>query len=72
MATEYWAVRVTDDKKNHYFFTGPLGGFITKNKNEATFAFTEDQAKELGNVMLEFLKYSIAGKLSNSPLKGKK
>jgi hypothetical protein len=72
MATEYWAVRVTDNKKNHYFFTGPLGGFITKNKNEATFAFTEDQANELGNVMLEFLKYSIAGKLTNSPLKSKK
>jgi hypothetical protein len=72
MSTEYWAARVTDINKNHYFYTGPLGGFITKNKNEATFAFTEDQAKELGDVMLKFLHYAIAGKLINSPLKSKK
>lgn len=73
MSTEYyWAAQVIDDKMNHYFYTGPLGGFITKKKNEATFAFTEDQAIELGEVMLNFLRYAISGKLTNSPLKTKK
>jgi hypothetical protein len=67
-----YAARVLDIKKNEYYYTGPLGGFITKKKNEAVFVFTEDQAKELGGVMLEFLKYSLEGKLTNSPLKGKK
>ena len=71
-AEYYWAARVIDDKKNHYFYTGPLGGFITKKKNEATFAFTEDQATELGEVMMKFLHYAISGKLINSPLKTKK
>jgi len=69
---ELWAARVVDQKKNAYFYTGPLGGFITKNKNDATFAFTEDQAKELGGVMLKFLEYALDGKLTNSPVKGKK
>lgn len=72
MATEYYAARVIDSNKIQYFYTGPLGGFITKTKNDATFAFTEDQAKELGGVMLKFLEYALEGKLTNSPLKGKK
>ena len=67
-----YAARVVDDKKNAYFYTGPLGGFITKKKDEATFAFTEDQAKELGAVMLKFLEYAVDGKLTNSPMKDKK
>lgn len=67
-----WAARVVDDKKNQYFYTGPLGGFITKVKNDATFAFTEAQAKELGAVMLKFLEYAVDGKLTNSPMKDKK
>lgn len=67
-----WAARVVDDRKNQYFYTGPLGGFITKTKNDATFAFTEAQAKELGAVMLKFLEYAVDGKLTNSPLKDKK
>jgi hypothetical protein len=67
-----YAARVTDSKKNQYFYTGPLGGFITKNKNDASFAFSEDQAKELGAVMLKFLEYAIEGKLTNSPMKDKK
>lgn len=69
---DLWAARVVDEKKNQYFYTGPLGGFITKTKNDATFAFTEDQAKELGGVMLKFLEYALDGKLTNSPVKGKK
>lgn len=72
MSTVYYAARVIDEKKNQYFYTGPLGGFITKTKNEASFAFTEDQAKELGGVMLKFLEYALDGKLTNSPLKDKK
>lgn len=67
-----WAARVVDDRKNQYFYTGPLGGFITKTKNDATFAFTEAQAKELGAVMLKFLEYAVDGKLTNSPMKDKK
>ena len=68
---DLWAARVVDQKKNTYFYTGPLGGFITKKKDDAVFAFTEDQAKELGGVMLKFLEYALEGKLINSPMKGK-
>ena len=68
---ELWAARVVDQKKNGYFYTGPLGGFITKKKDDAVFAFTEDQAKELGGVMLKFLEYVVDGKLTNSPVKSK-
>ena len=67
-----YAARVVDSKKNEYYYTGPNGGFITRTKADATFAFTEAQAKELGGVMLKFLEYAIDGKLTNSPLKGKK
>jgi hypothetical protein len=69
---ETWAARVIDDKKNQYFYTGPFGGFITKKKDDATFAFDESQAKELGEAMMKFLEYALYGKLVNSPLKSKK
>ena len=48
-----------------------VGGFITKKKDDAVYAFTEDQAKELGSVMLKFLEYALDGKLTNSPVKNK-
>ena len=48
-----------------------LMGFITKKKDDAVYAFTEDQAKELGSVMLKFLEYALDGKLTNSPVKNK-
>jgi len=70
--TELWAARVIDEKKNTYFFSGQYGGFVTKTKDMAAFAFTEDQAKEIGGVMLKFLEYALDGKLTNSPMKRKK
>lgn len=70
--TELWAARIIDDKKNSYFFSGQYGGFVTLKKDMATFAFTEDQASELGGVMLKFLEYAISGKLTNSPIKRKR
>ena len=70
--TELWAARVVDNQKKEYFYSGPNGGFISKKKEDATFAFEKDQAEELGKAMLKFLEYSIAGKLLNSPVSNTK
>lgn len=67
-----YAPRVVSSDKKEYYYTGPNGGFISKNKADATFAYSEAQAKELGAVMLKFLEYAVDGKLTNSPLKDKK
>jgi len=68
---ELWAARVIDQDKKAYFFSGQYAGFVSKNRSDASFAFTEDQAKELGGVMLKFLEYVVDGKLTNSPVKSK-
>ena len=72
MSEAIWAPRVVSATKKEYYFSGEYAGFISKSKGDASFCFTESQAKELGNVMLKFLEYVVDGKLTNSPVKRKK
>jgi hypothetical protein len=72
MADKTYAACVIDAQGKHHYFAGPNGGFITKDKAKASFAFDEASAKFMGEHMIKFLVAVLKGKLKNEPLMRKR